>query len=192
MQIKILKKILNHTIGIHVVKHPELEGIGITNESDDSYYTPFFDWDGVDIKVVYRDLTHVARVFNLCRFAILCSSEEDFEGRRIGNYHAMGIDKMIWQDHRDMLRHTRCDRLYRWPPTSLRTWVLRVSAKVDLNKEEFKKMPKLIDLICFNKNCKKDHSNAHIQFLRKHYKAKIPNNIKTDKYKDLEYCEYKT
>lgn len=187
---------MGHYIGLSIVRKPELSCLGITNETDDTYFTPFFDWDDVELKVVYRDLQHVAKVFNLCTFVIVCSSEKEYtdpyQTKKIGSYHAIGIDKMTYREHREMTGHTRCDKFYRRPSNSMKSWVLRISAKYDNGtKKPFTVKPHLVDVLCFNTKCKKQHSLAHMEFLRKYYKAKIPIT-NSDKLKNLEYIEYST
>lgn len=183
-------------IGINfgMSKKPDLLTAGIVNETGDGYFVPFIDYDHVEYDVIINDLKHLNKVFGFCWFMITTSSEEDVDdglggSKLIGSYQVWGIDKMTYQRHLEMLRHTRCDFAYRKIARvySARNWILRFYKKEDLETGEIVRIePFLKEIITFPNYDKKrhdigceviyndkmisiDHSIEHINFYEKYF-----------------------
>jgi len=175
--------------------HPKEPVVGITNETADCFYVPFIDYDRTAFDCVLKDLHHLHKIFGCCMFVILQSSKEEIiqninDANLVANYHVIGLDKMIYHSHLEMLKHTRCDwrNIYRRPPYSARNWVLRVSKKHD------KPAPEFVKLVKFSDKCSYQHSLAHLLWLQKMYSIKELNysTLDFDANKDIEMIEYMT
>lgn len=186
---KTIHNFFGHSISIYLTKTPNIPTIGITNETEDSYFVPFIDYDNIAYEKVLADLRHLHRVFGLCFFLVLQSKNNE---DNTGNYAVMGIDKLPYHLHKEMLTHTRCDSLYITTNSLLhrKNWVLRIGGK---GKRE---APTLKDILRFNSKCKYEHSTAHREFYTKFYDIYIPENTfpscNWDKYHQVEIIEYQT
>jgi hypothetical protein len=185
-------------IGMMVEKMPDVPTAGITNETVDSFFVPFMDYDGAEYSVVINDLNHLRKVFGLCTFVILCNSEEQVADQwggeiTVGNYNVVGLDKLTFWDHMHMLQHTRCDwnfksvvRVY-----SRRNWVLRMDEKLDDNGSQLKAAPVVKDVLRFGK-CSFEHSDAHAAFMKERFGLDFPKLKRRDGFKSIGVIEYNT
>jgi len=188
-------KFLNKNIVLYVGNDPELIVFGMVNETEDNYFVPFIDYDNILYEKVLKDIKHIQRVFSLSDMVVLCSEEDETANQELyGNYMVTGFDKLTFQEHLDMLRHTRCDRNYIGCPKFYKQkhWVLRFTEKWFVwNGKVQKESVKFKEIIPNKPNYSRECSHAHYLMLRKLFN--IPRlNLNWDAQTECELIQYRT
>jgi len=197
-RLKIKTKLLGHNIVFYIGRNPNLATVGITNETPDSYFVPFIDYDDIYYDVVERDIKHIQSVFNLGTLIVLKNNEEkDVNGQLHGNYLVIGFDKLTFQQHWEMLTHTRCDRNYKAVPRYFkrRAWVLRIACKYYIPSKDgkpkiHKPAPKFKAI--YPRKSKREGYYALKLFVEKYFKTPKINGFKWDNSQELEFIQYRT
>jgi len=127
---------------------------GYTNRTEDAYYLPFLDYDGVPLDFIIKELGRLQFDFRLSTFFVFKSSPN--------NYHAVCLDKLTYKELIDVMHDSSVDSAYysigrRYGD---KIWTLRLS-----DKGEYK-----IRLYCIlNHKPKRMRSKAHAELLKKFF-----------------------
>ncbi len=179
MKIRIITKKVRFALAIHfqILKNKSM--IGISNRTQEGYYIPFIDYDGLDYDWVYRELRRLQLDFCLSEFYIFQSSKR--------SYHAVCFDKLTMAEYLNILTHSSCDPNFRNVPLKYgkKQWNLRLSAKEDKPPKAVGRVSPMNDLI-YRK------SLSHLTFFSKKYPDIHFNDSKNDhKQQNIYICEYK-
>jgi len=187
---------LGHDIVFYIGRKPLVATVGVTNETSDNYFVPFIDYDDIYYDVVKNDVKHIQSVFDLGTMVVLKNKEQkDEEGRVFGNYLVIGFDKLTFQEHLEMLKHTRCDRNYLLVPRFYRgrNWVIRISGKYLLTNKgvkELKSEPKFKEM--FYRKSKREGYRAMKLFVEKFFKVPNVKGYRWDESSEVEFIQYRT
>lgn len=152
---------------------------GYTNRTEDAYYLPFLDYDGVPLDFIIKELERLQFDFGLSTFFIFKSSPR--------NYHAVCLDKLTYKEWIDVLHDSSVDSAYysigrRYGD---KIWTLRLS-----DKGEYK-----IGLYCILRHKpKRIRSKAHADLLRKLFGIKMLTSelgVMFDNGTDVMLAKYK-
>ena len=191
--IRLELKVLNKAIVFYIGNRPNLLSFGLTNETVDNYFVPFIDYDNIYYDTVLKDLRHIQAVFSLGPLILITSQQQkDANGFVYGNYHVIGLDKLTYQEHLEMLKHTRCDRNFISAPTFYkgRHWVLRFSEKFYTKNGKVKRKKPIFKEIVYNKPpFERKASYGHYLALRKLFN--IPRlDLNFDKFTHTDMIQY--
>ena len=191
-------KFLNHLFEINIQRVPPLYTIGITNETEDCYFVPFFDLDNIYRETAVKYIRMAQRDFDLSPALLLCSSKEgkDDQGRLYGNYMAIFFDKLRYHDVMDVLRAVPViDWLsLKMPPYyRYKSWVLRMTDKIDEDGNIIVARPEYVCTVMpeGKRYLKHKHSEAHYSFLSKLFNLKTLK-LNLDGYYELTFIRYNT
>ena len=188
----------NHVFVFYYGNKPNLVTFGMTNETEDNYFVPFIDYDNIYYDKIVKDIKHLFEVFKLSALVLIKSSEEkDVNGQIFGNYMVLGFDKLTYQMHGDMLKHTRCDRNYIGNPKfyKYKNWVIRCKAKIRVTDNKVIKNAPVFKELFINKNTNEyECSLAHKLMYEKvfNHKITLPKTIKFDSFKTSDLVSYYT
>jgi hypothetical protein len=156
--------------------------LGIRNSTPDGKRVIFLDYDQIlfDEELI-PELEFLQKKYELSDFYILRSSQ------KVGNYHAICLDKMKAREWVKLIEETTCDNNYKKIPVLAghRNWVLRCWKKGDSQK------PKLLRIL-YSPHHKRTKSLAHAMHLHYMYGIRIEKLIKLDNNKQLGIVNYKT
>ena len=159
--------------GFNVQDVPPLYTVGISNETDDGYFLPFLDMDGIYFDALVRYVRMAQREYNLSPAIVLCSSGAGIDevGGAFGNYMVIMLDKLKYHDLIDVLRFLPVDELSIKMPRYHRykSWVLRMIDKTDSTGKVIVKKPEFVDVVYPEKRSRNQSSNAHYTFLKRLY-----------------------
>jgi len=191
-------KFLNHLFEVNAQKMPPLYTIGITNETEDCMFVPFFDLDNIYRETAIKYIRMAQREFDLSPAILLCSSGEkmDEQGRLWGNYMALFFDKMRYHDIIEILKAVPViDWLsIKMPPYyRYKSWVLRMADKFNEAGDIIVERPEYVQTVYpENRNyLKHKHSEAHHHFLQKLFNFE-PLKLTMDGYYELTFIQYNT
>lgn len=156
------------------VKKPDKATIGVANETEDSHYVPFVDYDNINYDKVLKEGRLLINNFKLAGLAVICTGETTNNGSIHGSYHLIGMDKLTFQEHIDMLNLTSCDRNFKGVPSYYRFkhWVLRVYPKHNLyDWQKVRNKPYLKEFLA-GKAGERGLSTAFERLLRVYYGLK--------------------
>src|SRR3990167_226896 len=131
MELNVGKKIVT----LNVYDAPSLFSWGILNRTDDNYFCPFFDYDGVNVSVVKEEADFLQKNYDIGPLMLRKSSSfVSKSGVTVGSWHLVGFSKLTLPEYEDVLRHSRCDRGFKagFKLEPERAWVLRIGKKIDL------------------------------------------------------------
>lgn len=139
----------------------------------------FLDYDNIKDERLVEELTYLQELFGLGDFHVFATSEF---GR-----HAVCIDRFPLREALDVVYNSTCDAMFKRGihMNEFRTWILRALEKGDRPK------PKYLYLVESPYNGKRLQSQAHGEFLQRHYAAGI-RLVNPDGNHELETQGYKT
>lgn len=194
-QVRIELNVLKRDVVLYIGSTPTLITFGMTNETIDNFFTVFVDYDNIFYEKVVKDIKHIQNVFDLSDFIIITSSEDYTEENELyGNYHAICLDKCLYQEIIEILRHCRCDPGYLHNPRYYKRkhWVLRFDKKYYANNGQVHKdEPKFKEIIKHEPRVPRECSRGHYLALRRIFN--IPKlNLNFDNSKECELIQYRT
>ena len=130
-----LKKI----VSLNLYDAPSLFSWGILNRTEDGYFCPFFDYDGVNISVVREEVEFLQKNYDIGPLMVRKSSSfVSKSGVTVGSWHLIGFCKLTLPEYEDILKHSRCDRGFKagFKLEPERAWVLRIGKKIDLKSNK--------------------------------------------------------
>ena len=187
-------KFVNKNIVLYVGNDPELITFGMVNETQDNYFVPFVDYDNILYEKVVKDIAHVQRVFSLSDIVVISSSEDKTANEELyGNYLCVGFDKLTFQEHLEMLCHTRCDRNYIGCPKFYKRkhWVLRFTEKWYSSGGIHKDKPKFKGIVHNSPPFARKCSYAHYLMLKNLFSVP-PLRLNWDTSTECELIQYRT
>lgn len=180
---------------------PDVPTYGVTNETEDGYFLPFMDYDGVSYDKVLKDVRHMSRVSGCCTFVILVNSEEKIINKWgdedvVGNYNVVCLDKLGCHGCEGAIWHTRCDFSFKAHAEGYpkRNHVLRMGAKFRKGKV-YKAEPKLKAVVYMPRGkgrCPHEHSKAHADLVKELFGAALPKGLRFDRHEEVEFVQYST
>ena len=190
-------RVLGKMVGFNVQEVPPLYTVGISNETEDGYFLPFLDMDGIYLSALEMYVRMAQREYNLSPAVVLCSSGHgvDDAGREYGNYMVIMLDKMKYHDLIDVLRFLPVDELSIKMPRYHRykSWVLRMIDKTDSTGRVIVKKPEFVEILYPERRSNHQHSQAHYLFLKKLYGFKtLKTDLNLDSYFGLVTVRYNT
>lgn len=191
-------RFLGHLFEINVQRKPPLYTIGITNETEDCFFVPFFDLDNIYRDTAIKYVKMAQGDFSLSPAVLLCSSGErkDEQGRLYGNYMALFFDKLRYHDIIEVLKAVPViDWLsIKMPPYyRYKSWVLRMADKFDDEGNIIVERPEYVCTVLpeTKKYLRHKHSEAHYRFLSKLFNLR-PLILNLDGYYELTFIRYNT
>jgi len=187
--------LFNRNIVLYIGNDPELVAFGFNNETEDNYFVPVIDYDNILYEKVVKDIRHIQKVFSLGPMVVVVNSEEYTSNNEVyGNYGVVGFDKLSFQEHLEMLNHTRCDRNYIGCPKFYKSkhWVLRFREKWFVSNGKVQRdRPKLKDIIFNKPDFQRQASYAHYLMIRKLFNIPVMK-LNYDGNASCELVQYRT
>ena len=191
-------RFLNHLFELNIQRMPPLYTIGITNETEDCRFVPFFDLDNIYRETAVKYIRMAQREFSLSPAILLCSSGEkmDEQGRLWGNYMALFFDKLRYHEVIEVLKAVPViDWLsIRMPPYyRYKSWVLRMADKFDEAGNTVVQRPRYVATVLPEDEAYMGHkhSEAHYHYLQKLFNFR-PFKLNLDGYYELTFIRYNT
>lgn len=182
-------------LSLHLRAKPTYPTLGITSRVPHTpYHVIFADYDNILRSIVLQDLKWAIENYHLTPFYVFSTRETYYpdalpEEQYIGNYHAISLTKVTFQEAYEILSqlHVEPNYLKTVLASEYKAWVLRVVPKANLPA------PRLITVVMGNKlNIDREISNAHLQFLLKYYQVPIIPYYNPDGSQEVEIVSYVT
>lgn len=176
--IKLHKAIFSFSIGLRPT-HPVNEAF--TSQCADLKHVLFLDYDKTSFQLVEQELHMLQHYFRLPPIYLFASWEEEYEGIKFGNYHAISLAKMNFDDIIKIQNQASIDYAYRrmYSRTRFKSWVLRSTKKGKRDP------PKFLKMIGENKNLNRKISGLKLLELHRQY-----DNIPYIKYTNLDSKDF--